>query len=206
MALNTSNNYLQNLIIAGNDAHSNLYEIVFSGGEFDKDTNLASAMSVRTSGFTAPDTKQDTYSVKYITAYIDRPKTKVNVTRNFNLDFRLDSYWEVYKLLVNQQKVTMNAAHSFAATDMDVIKSKMFHITVYALHEGLSSETISTTDRKKLYEFKYCWITNLNPSEFSNTDSNPLKVTAAISFLEMYDLESGFPGDSGTTTEDTSST
>ena len=191
MALTTSNNYLQDLIGAGNDAHGNLYEVVFSGGVFT-DT-VGQKMSIRTSGFTPPQVTGDSYTVHYVTAFVDWPRGKAEVTRNFNIDFRVDSNWEVFKKLEEQKNLTLNASHSFAATNLQKLENKLFRVYVRALKDGMTSETIKETDKFKLYEFHHCWVTKLDPPKFTQGTSEGLKVTATINFFEMYDIESGFP-------------
>ena len=192
MALTINDNYLQDLIGAGNDAHSNLYEIVFTGGEFSSSAEFAQNMSIRTSGFTPPSITNDSYPVKYITAFVEWPRAKAEITRNFNIDFRMDANWEVFKKLEKQKNLTLNASHSFAATDLKAIEDKLFKVSVYALKDGMPSENIKASDKKKLYEFHHCWITKIDTPKFNNASSENIKVSVTINFLEMYDLESGF--------------
>ena len=192
MALTTSNNYLQDLIGAGNDAHGNLYELVFSGGVF-KDASISTGMSIRTSGFTPPSITNDSYTVHYITAFVEWPKAKPEVTRNFNIEFRVDANWAVYQALQTQKNYTLNASHSFAATNLKELEDKLFKVSVWALKEGLVGETIKEADKYKLYEFDHCWVTKLDSPNFTQGGSESIKVSATINFLEMYDIESDFP-------------
>jgi len=192
MALNTANNYLQDLIAAGNDAHSNLYKLVFSGGVFS-DSSTSQSMSIRTSSFTPPDIQLEKYTVKYVTAYVDWPKTEIKVTRNFNIEFRMDQNWSVYRKLQEQKNKTLNASHAFAATNLEAIENELFKVTVYVADEGMKSEQVDLLS-KKLYEFDHCFVTKIDSPKFTQGTSNSLKVTCTINFLEMYDIESGFPG------------
>ena len=194
MALTTSNNYLHDLISAGNDAHSNLYKLVFSGGVFN-DSSVSQSMSIRTSSFTPPDTTLDKYTVKYVTAYVDWPKTEIQVTRNFNIEFRMDQYWSVYQKLQEQKNKTFVPSHAYALTDLDEIKNDLFKVSVYVADEGMKDEQVDLLS-KKLYEFDHCFITKIDSPKFTQGTSNSLKVTCTINFLEMYDIESGFPGSS----------
>lgn len=195
MALNTANNYLQDLIAAGNDAHGNLYKLVFSGGVFS-DSSTSQSMSIRTSSFTPPDTSLDKYTVKYVTAYVDWPKTEIKVTRNFPIEFRMDQNWTVYRKLQEQKNKTLNASHAFAATNLEAIENELFKVTVYVADEGMKNEQVDLLS-KKLYEFDHCFVTKIDSPKFTQGTSNSLKVSCTINFLEMYDIESGFPGDGG---------
>lgn len=183
-------NYIQDLITAGNDAHSNLYELEFTGGVFNNNETSTSAR-VRTSGFTPPSINQESYTVRYITSYVDWPRAKVNVTRSFDIEFRVDSYWEIYKRLQEQKKIFLNASHSFAGTDISEEDNKFFIVKVNVLKDGMTSEDEDVTD--KLYEFQHCWISKIDAPKFTQGTSDSIKVSITINFLEMYDKESGFP-------------
>ena len=190
--LSVSNNYLQDLIAQGNDAHSNLYKLVFSGGVFSE-SSVSQSMSIRTASFTPPETTIDKYTVKYVTAYVDWPKTEINVTRNFNIEFRVDLNWNTYKKLQEQKNKTLNVSHAFAATNLNDIEDDLFKVTVWVSDEGMVDE--NSRFNKKLYEFDHCWITKLDSPKFTQGTANSIKVSCTINFLEMYDIESGFPGD-----------
>ena len=192
--LSVSNNYLQDLIAQGNDAHSNLYKLVFSGGVFSE-SSVSQSMSIRTASFTPPETTIDKYTVKYVTAYVDWPKTEINVTRNFNIEFRVDLNWNTYKKLQEQKNKTLNASHAFAATNLKDIEDDLFKVTVWVSDEGMVDE--NSRFSKKLYEFDHCWITKLDSPKFTQGTANSVKVSCTINFLEMYDIESGFPGGGG---------
>ena len=192
MSLDVKNNYLHELIAAANDAHSNLYKLKFSGGVFN-DSSVSQGMTIRTSSFTPPDISIDKYTVKYVTAYVDWPKTEIKVTRNFNTEFRVDQNWEIYKKLQEQKNKTLNASHAFASTNLEDIKNDLFSVSVYVSDDGLKDENVNI-EGKKLYQFDHCWITKIDSPKFTQGTANSIKVSCTINFLEMYDTESGFPG------------
>lgn len=176
---------LQTLINAGNDAQGKLYEAVFSGGTFPDDT---SNLTIRCSGFTPVFPSQDTYTVNFITAKIERPTTKVNLTRNFSLTFRADDNWYLYKELLNQEKITMNASKSFVNTSFDSILDKLFNVKVNRIIT-LNQEEDSKIER--LFNFKKCWISEISAPDFSTSDASAETLTCKINFLEMEDWQSG---------------
>ena len=207
--LSNTNNHINTLIGVGNDAHSHLYEAVFEGGSLG---DINTSLSVRCSGFQRPETTQDSYPVRYITAYIDRPKAKVNVTRNFTLKFRLDAYWDVYKALLTQQSLTSNPAHYYAISDITALMDAglLFNVSINVIKDlndvignpqtsdNASDATESLEEAygvTKLFTFKNCWIEELRLSGFSGSDSNPVTVDAKIDFLQMEDWQSGITGD-----------
>ena len=189
--LHIKNNFLQDLISAGNDAHSNLFEIEFSEGKFSKESGENSKFSVRVGTFTPPDFSQDKYTVRYVTSYIDRPVAKAKVNRSFPITFRVDSNWSLYKTLVDQKSVTSNFDESFVNTEIttDAMKKNLFNVTVYAAENGMHSTTVN---REKLFFFRYCWIESITPDGFG-ADSKPINVTCQVHFLEMFDRQTKFP-------------
>lgn len=178
-------NSLNSLISAGNDSYSNLYRMTFSGGLLPEDTQN---LTVRCSGFTPPTPSQKTYPVKYVTASIDRPVPKVDITRNFSLDFRLDDYWNVYSILLNQQKVTMQASKSFVDSSITSLMPYLFNVKV----DRITSLDDSGDDNlQRLFNYKGCWIEGITLSGFDTSGSDPVTCSCSINFLEFEDLQSG---------------
>ena len=87
--LDTHNNYLETLAAASADAQSNLFVMTITGGAITSE--ITQALKVRCDNFTPPKTSQQGYDVKFVTAKIKRPGTKVDVTRNFTVTFRVDA-------------------------------------------------------------------------------------------------------------------
>lgn len=178
-------NSLNSLISVGNDSYSNLYRMTFSGGLLPEDTQN---LTVRCSGFTPPTPSQKTYPVKYVTASIDRPVPKVDITKNFSLEFRLDDYWNVYSILLDQQKVTMHASKSLVISSMEALKPYLFNVKVDRILNLSESEDDNV---QRLFNYRGCWIESLTPSGFDTSGSDPVTCTCSINFLELEDLQSG---------------
>lgn len=176
---------LQSLINEGNDAQGKLYEAVFSGGVLGSDT---SNMTIRCSGFTPVFPTQSTYAVNFVTAKIERPTTKVDLTRNFSLTFRSDDNWYLYKQLLLQHSLTMNASKSYVNTSLDLIEDYLFNVNVNRI-VTLSNSSSSKVDR--LFNFRKCWISEITSPDFSTSDASPVTINCKINFLEMEDWQSG---------------
>ena len=188
-------NALSSLISASNDAQANLYKVRFSGGILDssKYENLKDQLMIRCSGIEPPMPTQDNYQVKYITAYVDRPVTKIGLVRNFSLEFRMDSYWNVYKVLLDLHKQFMDASKSwvnihFLKDNGQPDASKFFNVDVNYLTEA---EANDSDLGEPLYRFNYCWIDTITPPSFDTNSSDPITVSCSINFLEMKDWQSG---------------
>lgn len=188
---------LSSLITSSNDAQANLYKVRFYGGILDSlYGSVKDQLTIRCSGITPPMPSQDSYQVKYVTAYVDRPVTKVGLTRNFSLEFRADSYWNVYKALLALQKNFMDESKSWV--NINFLKEngqpdadKFFNVDVNYLEEA---EVDDTSLGKPLYRFNYCWIDNITPPTFDTSSGEPVTVSCSINFLDMDDWQSGISG------------
>lgn len=202
--ISNTNNYISTLVSVGNDAESHLYELSFEGGYL---TDNNTALRVRCAGFQPPEISQDTYPVRYITAYIDRPRAKITVNRYFTLKFRVDDSWNLYKALLRQQQITSNPAHHFAKSDIKQLMDDglLFNVSVDIISElndvigneasGNNVATSETIDTRRLYNFKNCWIEEMKLPTFTGSASDAVSVDVKICFLQMEDWQSGLTGD-----------
>ena len=182
-------NSLNSLISVGNDSYSNLYRMTFSGGTLPEDTQ---DLTIRFSNFTPPTPSQKTYPVRYVTATIDRPVPKVDITKTFSLTFRLDDYWYVYSILLNQQKVTMQASKSFVNSSMDTLsRSQLFNVQVDRIVRLDADKDSEGENVQRMFNYRGCWIENITPSGFDSSGSDPITCTCTINFLELEDWQSG---------------
>ena len=187
MPLTSNNNYLIDLLSAGADALSNLYVLTFRGNFLDE---VATDLQVRCDGFQQPASTTGSYQIRYLTSFIDKPVTKVNLTRSFSCTFRVDANLNVFKAILNQQGITFNPSKSFTATDIQTLKEndRLFDVTVEVVDEGVTTETITT---HPIFSFSHCWISSITPISYNYDNSQPTTVTMTINFLVMNDLMTG---------------
>lgn len=189
MALSDNTNYINNLLEAGNDAFSNLYEVKFTlPATFTGGDSAGNTFTMRCKGFTPPEVSgADPYTVRYLTAFVSWPTAKVNVTRTFDLIFRVDSNYTAYRQLHELVKNNFNPNTEFVDTNLDELENKTFTVTVNAIKNGSSSAT--EAEKMKLYEFKYCLITGITPLEYKQGTAEPLTATASFVFGDIVDLQ-----------------
>ena len=188
MAISNSSNYISDLLNAGNDAFSNLYEVVLTpNGGFENEGD-GTTFTMRCKDFTPPDLSGgDPYRVRYVTAFVDWPSAKVNVTRTFDLTFRVDSNYTAYKRLHLLAKDNFNPNTDYVNTDLTDLKNTSFTITVNVLKNGSSSAAES--DKMALYTFNNCIITGITPIEYKQGDASPITAKATFVFGDMTDLQ-----------------
>ena len=188
MAIGNSSNYISDLLNAGNDAFSNLYEVTFALSDDYKDIIDSTTFTMRCKDFTPPSVSGgDTYRVRYVTALVDWPSAKVNVTRTFDLTFRVDSNYETYKNLHLLAKNNFNPNTSYVNTDLTDLAKTSFTVTVSVLTNGSSSA--AETDKMELYKFNNCIITGITPIEYKQGDASPITAKATFVFGDMVDLQ-----------------
>ena len=187
MALSNYSNYVTDLLAAGNDAFSNLYEVDFTfPSSFDAE--IGNTFTMRCKGFNHPEaTAADPYKVRYLTAFVEWPTAQVNVTRTFDLEFRVDSNYTAYKKLHELVKSNFNPNVEFVDTNLDSLVSKSFTVTVNAITNGSSSA--GDTEKMKLYEFKNCLIVGITPLEYKQGTADPLTAIASFIYGDKVDLQ-----------------
>ena len=195
MALSSYNNYVTDLLEAGNDAFSNLYEVNFtlptsSNSEGTASADYGRVFTMRCKGFNLPEvTAADPYRVRYLTAFVEWPTAQVNVTRTFDLEFRVDSNYEAYRELHKIAKNNFDPNTEFVDTNLDTLKNSSFTVTVSAITNGSSSIGTDTSKTLKLYEFKNCLITGITPLAYKQGAAEPLVATASFIYGDMVDLQ-----------------
>lgn len=186
-----ASNYLSALIGAGNDAHSNLYVVKFTGSGLDSED-----LSIRCSGVEIPAYEQESYPVKFVTATIDRPSSKINLDRTLNFTFRVGANFKSYKTLLEAQRKYFDPVdHKINAHIAD---SDLFQIDVYYLKDSISSGTSRggnssgitddlSNENNKIATFEQCWITNIAGLAFNTDSAAPVSVAVTVKFKNMIE-------------------
>lgn len=193
MALGSNESYLSDLINLGADAQSNLYELTFTGGEFDGYT----ALTIRNAGITLQGRTQGTHDVNYLTTSITLPTASYEETKTATITFRLDQNYDVYKTLLKQQKKMYGPSTSYAnpsATDA------AFAIKVAAITD---TSTMTTVD---MYKLSNCYIKKVKlDTALSYDSSSPMTVSMDIWYQKREDWAYGTLLTPATTTPSTES-
>lgn len=188
MAISNSSNYVSDLLLAGNDAFSNLYEVLITPSGGDEGEEDGATLTMRCKEFTPPSLSGgDPYRVHYVTAFVDWPSAKVNVTRTFDLTFRVDSNYSVYTKLHDFVKSNFNPNTDYVNTDLNDLEKTTLTVAVNVLTNGSSSAT--DKDKMELYKFTNCIITGITPIEFKQGDPTPITAKATFVFGDMADLQ-----------------
>lgn len=203
--LSQTNNYLEALVEAGADAQQNLFVAQFifqNNSPNNNDPELDEALTVRCTSFDPPQVSHSgKYTNKFLTAYIPRPAAKVTVDRHFDLSFRVDSNYFLYKRLLLQQNVTFNAGKSFAASDIQALidtgSAQLFDVEIYTVPAGMTNfyNHLGKEDGYSLgmYGFRNCWITKIDPLPLNMDQAEAQVVKLSCNFIQMEDRQSITP-------------
>ena len=184
-------NILTELYNSGADAYKNLYLVKFSltNSSYNDDTHkkFLDSLSVRCSDFKPPEYEQKEYTVNFMNVSIPKPAPKINVNRNFNLTFRLDENYDVYKYLLEIQKETFDYANNVTKTNINALDTsgKLLTIEVSAIKDDMvkvnsGTETCST---ELLFKYSKCWIENITLSEYNHNGTDPMTVSVSINYI-----------------------
>lgn len=181
----STKNYVSDLIKAGSDALTNLYYLQFNGGELEKITN---ALKVRSGDFTPPAFSQTTDTKNFMTVSVDMPKPEIQGEKKLSFTFRVDENYLVYEALVKQKKKTSISNLGYINPNVDK-DGNHFTVQVYA-YNGMNTGVGDTSGSfKKLYEFRNCWIREINGLTYGYDSSTPLTVKVEVSFQDFDDPE-----------------
>jgi hypothetical protein len=196
------NTYISELVGAGADAMTNMYEVNFTLPESSAlgiDAGSTQSLRIRTDGFTPPADSQATYAVHWKTVSVDRPSTKIVMDRQFAITFRVDAEWDLYKLLLKWKGITSVGSVGFAS---QLLTEALGTVAVKALgvpigrpdQVAAAIDDVPTIadDSRLLWEYHNVWIETITNPDFSTESTEPAKVTATFRFGDFRDEASKY--------------
>lgn len=189
--------HIATLLSAGADAMSNMYEVEFipPAGVY---SDMGPALKIRTKAFTPPAPKQKDYDVHWKTVSAKRPATKIELDRTLEFEIRIDSYYNVYKCLLEWQAYTSIASAGYAAngfaaggTGKIIVRALDTPITGVG-SAGALTDVPSNTDIK--WVFEDVWLPELTPPSYNTEDAEALMTTAKCVYGNYEDPQSVVTG------------
>ena len=182
MPLNLANSHIANLISAGADAMTNMFEVEFypPGANVGKGSRL----KIRTKGFTPPAPVQKKYDVHWKTVSVTKPATKIELDRSLEFEIRIDADYEVYKTVLDWQAQTSVAAGGFAANapasyGKIVVKALATPIedvnSAGAIQDGIAEANAL------VWTFEDVWVESITSPTYDTEDANA--ATCTVKFI-----------------------
>ena len=185
-----ADNTLIDLLSAGADAMSNMYEVHITPPGA---TGVSTPLKIRTKSFTPAVLNQTKYDVKYKTVTLPRPGSAIEGERSFEISFRLDSNFQVYKVLKQWQQIFFNPETGYVATDLSSDSNEVGQIEVFAKKTAIltaagstgidSGSMIDSNDLK--WKYLGVWVQKLTEPAFNTDSSDPQEVTATFLFSHV---------------------
>jgi hypothetical protein len=180
------------LLTSGMDAFTNLYDVEIwlptsSGPSMD----TSESWSVRALGFNPPELSAEEYQVAYKGVKLTRYSAKISGTREFTLEFRNDSEFNLVKLLNEWKKKVVDptlegninfGAFSTENTDANEMYGKVV-VKAYKSDTSLVAGTSGVT-----WTFDQVICTNIGSPAFSRAGAEPTRITAKFMFMD-YRIE-----------------
>lgn len=181
MALSSTNNHYTTLFSNATDAMSQMFKVVFLNGRFN-----GQEKTVRCTGFKISHLKQQEYTKRFVTAYIDSPAPKIDGEKMFQITFRVDENYDIYKELLDWRNVLCDPSKSAVDVDLNGNKNAFSDIQVYRIGNNGGEEGIATYGK--------CWCTNVALSSYSTSSAQPMTATATIYYTTANDWSSADSG------------
>lgn len=177
--------YLDDLVTIENDAFSNLYDIEISlptNIEYEMD-NAALHLRLRSQDVTIPEPKIDTYDVHYKTVSIKKPKAKVLMERKIELEFRVDSNYEVYKTLKSWGELLFSKDGRYEPPKSE---GDLGVITITTFNAATDEDASSLSQKQMTWKFTSVWFAGFDTGvALKRTASDELKVKGTFYFIGM---------------------
>ena len=218
------NSQISALLSLGADAMDNLFDVhitlptSISDALTDDNTPGMKAdpitpLALRCQGFDPPHFSLKTYDVRYKTVGIKRPAARIEGERIFKLQFRLDAYYNVYRVLLTWRSLVMQPSTGFAATSIaDYQTQSPGSVVVYAIDAPISQKTgkgynadgesrghtlafpggdydlaAANAGADFGWSFQDVWLTDLEEPKFKTGSGEVQLVTATFAFGEYLD-------------------
>lgn len=199
--------HITELLGAGADAMTNMYEVVFTmptGTALSVDATQTAKLRIRADAFNPPADSQQTYEVHWKTVALTRPASKIIMDRVFTITFRVDANYDLYRTLLKWKGLTSAGSVGYASQEMSILGS----VTVSALASAITHPKMvagKTSDAPGikgaasasggsviLWKYNDVWIETITNPEFSTESADPAKVTATFRFGSFEDEASTF--------------
>lgn len=189
--MSLTKNSLQDLISSGGDAQSNQYDVCYTFSD-QSSNNVAEKYSfkVRVGDFQIPTVSRKSLNLDYQNLKVQIPTDHIPLDRTAKFSFRMDSNFELYKLLVSRIKRGDVYKSFFEKGDTSCLDTISVVYEKSITPSGSTyKEVIEYLSDKESYEkegyrwtFKNVILTQLEIGSFTRESGGPLKATATFNF------------------------
>jgi hypothetical protein len=198
----TQNGTLTTLLSSGMDAFANLWDVIITPPEAITPQMAQSQgpYSVRANGFQPPEIAVSSYTVNYKSIQLSRPNALFEGAREFSLEFRLDSKYDLLKDLAQWKHIFFDpsmegnihfGALSSASTESDQKNYGTIEVRAYDSSSTLSEFADVTGAGIASWFFYDVVCTKIGTPSFTRSGSDAATVSASFIFGRMLEPGSG---------------
>jgi len=223
------NTQAQALLTAGADAMTNMFDIAIMppkglagvaaaisdpANSFAGDPAFLDSLMIRAEGFTPPNLKIKTYENSYKTVSLKFPSTKLDGEREFEIAFRQDAYYRVYKFFSAWKSLVGNGSTGYATSSLwgdgandpsqsgapslnDVfgyvfVRAKARPIYsdagdgIFTSH-GVTSGQFDDADGVAPWAFRNVWVTDVGQPDFKTGEDGKIMTKVTFQFGDYLD-------------------
>ena len=189
--MSLTKNSLQDLISSGGDAQSSQYDVCYTFSD-QSSNNVAEKylFKVRIGDFQIPSISRKSLNLDYQNLKVQIPTDHIPLDRTAKFSFRMDSNFELYKLLAARIKKGDVYKPFFEEGDTSCLDTiSVVYEKPNTLSGSLHKEVIEYLSNKESYEeevyrwtFKNVILTQLELGSFTRESGGPLKATVTFNF------------------------
>jgi len=198
---------LTSLLNSGFDAFTNLYDVKITfptNAELGELSNTT--ISVRAMDFTPPELTVGTYQVDYKAIQLTRPNAKITGDRTFDLGFRIDATYDIYKALLRWKHLFVDpssegnikfGAYSNSTVTSDTENYGRIEVVGYNASGTLGDIADPTSDQTVIrWIFQDVFCLNVGSPSFTRAGSEAVTTTAKFYFGRIEEPETSLnPGE-----------
>jgi len=190
---------ITSLIESGLDSFSNLYDVRILLPSSLSSSYPLEGFSIRATSFTPPELTVGSYDASYKLISIKRPNSIIDGERKFNITFRMDAEFLLYKALLAWKNIftdPTNGGHmnfgSLAGegTIRELSLDKYGSVSVVGYKPNSTSDTISSVNSGNegaSWAFNYVMCSKVGSPQFSREGTDAITVNSEFIF-GTYDL------------------
>lgn len=189
--MSLTKNSLQDLISSGGDAQSSQYDVCYTFSD-QSSNNVAEKylFKVRIGDFQIPSISRKSLNLDYQNLKVQIPTDHIPLDRTAKFSFRMDSNFELYKLLAARIKKGDVYKPFFEEGDTSCLDTiSVVYEKPSTLNGSSYKEVIEYLSNKESYEeevyrwtFKNVILTQLELGSFTRESGGPLKATVTFNF------------------------
>lgn len=178
------NSKVQSLQNLGADAMDNFYDLAIAPPSI-LDFDITAEWELRADGFNPPEFKVAPFQTQYKSTFVDMMDTKITGKREFDITFRIDKYYSIWKMLLKWRSLTYTPSISHVTPGKNGNNDLLGTIKLIGnsniMKFGSTKELNTVVEAS--WEFKKVRCIFVTEPKYTVGDGSALSVTATFQFI-----------------------